>query len=184
MKAIPKTWTDEDAVQVAKLIGSGLTFEKIAEAFGVTKNAMISFVKRRPELEALNRVRTDSKKPQTKEEKRLRAAEYRKKCSEAKAKAKTAGAIIEQPKPKPAAPIQLPVKRRDDLQAVGRPLSVIGTFECRWAVNDAERGQEHLFCGSHIEAGSRYCPYHKTKAFGTGTFGERTALQVLKKHAA
>ena len=185
MKEPPKSWSIEDKAQIAKMIVEGLSFSKIGEAFSVTKNAVIGLVKRTPELEALNRAREAVKPaPRTEEQKKAHLAEKGRAYRAAKAKAKTAGVIMEKPKPVAQKPIQLPVRRRDELQTAGRPLSELSGFQCRWAVNDADAGQEHLLCGSRTEASSSYCTYHKAKAFGKGTFGERSALHILKKHAA
>jgi len=36
---------------------------------------------------------------------------------------------------------------------------------CKFAVNDAAPGEEHLFCGHAKAPGSPYCPHHSTRAF-------------------
>lgn len=185
-----KSWSKDDIAAVAKMIREGLTFERIGAVFGVSKNAAIGIVKRTPELEDLNRGRELKRRvPLTKEEKQRKAVECSRQHRAVQAEKKAAANVLKKVEPtkqaeKSTSPIQLPVKRRAELQTAGRPLSVLNAFECRWAVNDADRGQEHLFCGSRNEIGSRYCSYHAAKAFGKGTFGERTALHVLKKHAA
>lgn len=185
MTQTPKSWSNEDKAQIAKMIVEGLSFAKIGEAFSVTKNAVIGLVKRTPELEALNRIREQNKPaPFGRAEVRRRAAERSRQQRAAKSKAKTAGVVVENVKPKALAVFKLPVKRGAELQTVGRPLAELSAFECRWAVNDADMGQEHLFCGSRVTESSRYCAHHKAKAFGLGTPSERAALNILKKHAA
>ncbi|MDM8346254.1 GcrA family cell cycle regulator [Pseudochrobactrum sp. sp1633] len=182
-----KSWSDEDKAQVAKMMVEGLSFSKIAGVFNVTKNAVIGLVKRNPELEAVNSKRQASKPAaktadEIKDYRAAKAREYR----EAKRKAKTENAIIVkvEPKQKSQKPIPFPTRRNEDFQTVGRPLVELSSFDCRWAVNDAGKGEEHLFCGSRVNIGSRYCAYHKAKAFGHGTPSERAAINILKKHAA
>lgn len=185
MTQIPKSWSNEDKVHVAKMIVEGLSFAKIGEAFSVSKNAVIGVVKRTPELKALNRIREQNKPaPLGRAEVRRRAAERSRQQRATKSKAKTAGVVVESEKPKAPAVFKLPIKREAELQTVGRPLAELSAFECRWAVNDADMGQEYLFCGDRITESSRYCAHHKAKAFGLGTPSERAALNILKKHAA
>lgn len=45
------------------------------------------------------------------------------------------------------------------------PLVDLDRHDCRFAVNDAAPGEEHLFCGHAIAPGSPYCPHHTARAF-------------------
>lgn len=45
---------------------------------------------------------------------------------------------------------------------VARPLMLLQRNQCKWPVNDAERGQEHLFCGMASEG--PYCEQHKARS--------------------
>lgn len=45
------------------------------------------------------------------------------------------------------------------------PLVDLDRHDCRFAVNDAAPGEEHLFCGHAIAPGSAYCPHHTARAF-------------------
>ena len=40
------------------------------------------------------------------------------------------------------------------------PITELGPRECRYAVNDAGPGGEHLFCGAPVKPGSSYCAAH------------------------
>lgn len=59
------------------------------------------------------------------------------------------------------------------------PLEALNHRDCRWPVNDPERGGTILFCGEAVAGGSSYCPHHGRRAVGTGTEGERTAHRSL-----
>lgn len=39
-------------------------------------------------------------------------------------------------------------------------------LDCRWPVNNPERGQEHLFCGHKRASGSSYCAHHRLVSAG------------------
>ena len=45
---------------------------------------------------------------------------------------------------------------------VGRTLMMLARHQCKWPVNDAERGQEHLFCA--LPADGPYCDHHKQRS--------------------
>lgn len=36
----------------------------------------------------------------------------------------------------------------------------VGPHDCRFAVNDAKPGEDHLFCGLRAEPGKPYCQAH------------------------
>jgi GcrA cell cycle regulator len=41
------------------------------------------------------------------------------------------------------------------------PLDALTTRQCRYACNDAELGETHLFCGARTNEGSNFCEYHR-----------------------
>ena len=43
----------------------------------------------------------------------------------------------------------------------GMPLERLGTYQCRYACNDARIGEQHLFCGAKCSEGKRYCADHE-----------------------
>ncbi|HRI99320.1 MAG TPA: GcrA family cell cycle regulator [Hyphomonas sp.] len=44
-------------------------------------------------------------------------------------------------------------------QMAGRPLDLLRANQCRFAVNDAQRGEEHLFCGAPSDGA--WCNAHR-----------------------
>lgn len=58
------------------------------------------------------------------------------------------------------------------------PLLDLKRGECRWPVNDAAKGEMHLFCGNAAEG--VYCRPHFIRSIGIGTQGERSAHRVSR----
>lgn len=50
-------------------------------------------------------------------------------------------------------------------QSLPRPLSEIKANECKWPVNDAVEGEQHLFCGHPVKASQPYCAAHCDRAY-------------------
>jgi hypothetical protein len=48
------------------------------------------------------------------------------------------------------------------------PLADLEPGMCRYATNNAYRGERHLFCGHKTELGSSWCPYHENIVFPNG----------------
>lgn len=61
------------------------------------------------------------------------------------------------------------------------PLDDLEWSDCRWPVNDAARGEVHLFCGLHAEKPGGYCAHHAQRAWGEGTRGENAAERTLAR---
>lgn len=45
------------------------------------------------------------------------------------------------------------------------PIDQLEAGQCRWAVNDAKPGEQHLFCGAKARAGSSYCKAHHAVSY-------------------
>jgi GcrA cell cycle regulator len=63
------------------------------------------------------------------------------------------------------------------------PLADLKPGECKWPVNDAPNGEQHLFCGNPSDTGV-YCRPHYGRSIGVGTVGERRAFRELERAAA
>jgi len=68
--------------------------------------------------------------------------------------------IVPKAEPKPApVPIMRPaIEVRPEPIVVGRTLMMLQRGQCKWPVNDAAKGEEHLFCGERAEGS--YCRHH------------------------
>lgn len=67
------------------------------------------------------------------------------------------------------------------------PLADLEWSDCRFPVNDAARGETHLFCGAATFGNTRWCRHHLMRVKGSGTEGERKAdrdLIIEAKRAA
>ncbi|MGB3644606.1 MAG: GcrA family cell cycle regulator [Mesorhizobium sp.] len=58
------------------------------------------------------------------------------------------------------------------------PLSELGWQDCRFAVNDAAPGEQHLFCGLPVMPGRSWCRHHLLRCIGSGTEAERRADRI------
>jgi hypothetical protein len=68
---------------------------------------------------------------------------------------------VPKPAPKPAPePVMRPAKPQ--MATVGRSLMMLQRGQCKWPVNDAAKGEEHLFCG--MPAHGSYCKHHKAQS--------------------
>lgn len=59
------------------------------------------------------------------------------------------------------------------------PLADLEWRDCRFPVNDAARGETHLFCGAPTSGNTRWCRHHLMRVKGSGTEGERKAHRDL-----
>lgn len=70
------------------------------------------------------------------------------------------------PEPKPVSrALPAPRVQSDESHGAGRPLMMLAARQCKWPVNEAERGQEHLFCG--LPAEGSYCAHHAARGVTT-----------------
>lgn len=181
------TWTPERKQMVKEMLRDGLTGDQMAARIGdgITRNAVIGFVHRNPDLKAIGFKRSPG--PQNIEKKRdLAIAAKRRKnvrcgtVSLNKIKAIQARAIVELFDAVPDVP-----GRFGAPQVAGMPLMMLGPRHCRWCVNSPEPGTNgHLFCGEVKRADRPYCAYHATAALGKGTESERSAVRSALKVAA
>lgn len=62
------------------------------------------------------------------------------------------------------------------------PLAEIREGQCKWAVNNAEPGEVHLFCGNATDDILHpYCRPHARRARGSGTIPERMASKMPER---
>lgn len=150
-----KKWTGDDIDKLAGLLREGLSASKIAPHFGVSRNAIIGKVHRH-----LSHV--GFKTPGNKDRKRP----------------------TQSPTPPTQAWLQSPRRAREKrppapvltvFECRSIPMMELRAMECRWPVNDAAVGEQHLFCGN--KADGSYCPGHAPLGVGYGTRSEQMADQ-------
>lgn len=129
-------WSDTAKQEIARHWAGGLPASKIGALMGVTRNAILGLLSRNPEL---------------------RGGQVRKQRVSPKNIAK-ARAARGKPQAEPFVPEVRWVPRSGNA-TVGRLLAALGYGMCRWPVNDAAKGEPHLFCGAPSDGS--YCPYHR-----------------------
>lgn len=140
------TWTEEQKQRIAILLVDGKSASQIGGEIGISKGAIISLVHRNPALKAIGFARPATRltggKKQTlprKEPNRLPGRRGKKVATER---------ILYSNEP---------------IHAAGLPLARLTAHMCRFPVNDAARGEQHLFCGS--EAEGNWCARHLARVY-------------------
>lgn len=154
-------WTDQIVGRLEELLRDGLTGSQIATELGTTRNAVIGKVYRTPYLNQIGLGGGIGGRPS----KLAQAADRRHKARRAKQPPRA-------PRKKPVAVLTFePVP-------LNLTLTELGPRNCRWPVNDAAIGEDHLFCGKEAEECQPYCTHHARRAHGPGTESERSATRM------
>jgi len=153
-------WTPEDDAVIARLLIEGKTGQQIAETIGLSRHAVSSRIYRCKMLADIG----------------FQGKPGMPKSNAPKRKIISVSPSIFNDAPAPVAysPVYTPERA-----TVGIPMMLLGSCMCKWPVNDAAKGELHLFCGA--AADGPYCAEHTQKSIGRGTEGERTADRVLAK---
>ena len=153
-------WTQEDDAVVAKMLMQKKSSQQIANVLGLSRRYVSSRVYRVKELAEIGF--TGRKTPTRKTEPKRRVLPV------------SPSIFNDAPAPVAYSPVYTPERA-----TVGIPMMLLGSCMCKWPVNDAAKGELHLFCGA--AADGPYCAEHTQKSIGRGTEGERTADRVLAK---
>lgn len=141
------TWTDADREKAAEMLRSGMSARRMGAAFKMTRNAIIGRVTRDKDLKAIGLngiVGNQTIKPKTPRG-----------PNPANLVGKKAARPHDPPVPKFAPTVF-------ECRAV--PLVDLAPRECRWAVNNAAAGEQHLFCGNPTGVGDAYCKPHLARS--------------------
>jgi GcrA cell cycle regulator len=180
-------WTPEQDARLSDLLREGMSASQIGAELGVSRNAIIGRVGRNKELAQIGFARKSGWPGQ-------RVSELKKRKSRAKPASELRVHKPAQPRrrikvvspsilfePVPSKPLPEPAFVPGERLTVGRPIHMLGVNECRWAVNDAEKGELHLFCGAPSEG--PWCECHRRRSIGAGTRSEQIAPRVLQAAA-
>lgn len=85
-----------------------------------------------------------------------------------------------EPVPKPVPP---PVPPRPEAPMRRVEITQLARNECRWPVNDAQGGEEHLFCGRKQADGSSYCTGHLERSISKQSESARKVAPVGRRVA-
>ncbi|WP_171379948.1 GcrA family cell cycle regulator [Brucella pseudogrignonensis] len=150
-------WTGERKRIVANLLREGKSAGQIATYMEISRSSVIGLVHRDADLKEIGFARSvahaERKKSST-----PKAERTKQKLSVV---AKAAPAKPEILRPRNIAPLSV-AKPEAELRSssVGLPLSALNWDQCRYAVNNAAKGENHLFCGGKVKAGSSFCDHH------------------------
>lgn len=136
-------WTESAVAELRQMVAAKMTAAKIGAHFGITRNAVIGKA-HRLKLRLMGGrgfVRSSGKTKQKKRRNR-----------QSSSTAKTLAPIFVAELVEVALDIA-------DYHTVGRPLMALSTNQCHYAVNDAQRGGEHLFCAA--PATRSWCDSHR-----------------------
>lgn len=133
-------WSEETMIVLRQLLDEGKSATEIGAIFKISRNAVIGKVHRTPGL------RLNGYTPRPKNDKMIER--------QREAKHRTRRRVVIEPAP-PLEPL---------IDAIGTTMIDLGKFECRWAINDAAKHEEHLFCGRET-GGGVYCAHHQSRVF-------------------
>lgn len=176
------TWSDTAVGLAARLWAEGLSAARIAAELKIrlgttkTRSAVLGFANRHPDRFAprgrgTNKVAEKISAARNRPKQHLHAGNIA-----GKREARAHDPAFKAPTPRAAA-------KAYDAASRQMPLVALGARDCRFAVNDAAPGEEHLFCGHRAAPGKPYCAHHLARVTGEGTRGERNAAHVLTRAA-
>lgn len=144
-----RRWTQEMVDEALARRADGLTLAEVASRFGVSLGSVANAIHRHKERQARGDTGVGSGNHRNKGGTALRA---RMRAARATAEAKAG----ERKYPSTAypAPDSLSISFAD-----------IRPNQCRWPINDAGPGEEHLFCGVRTAFGQSYCDHHRSIAY-------------------
>lgn len=162
-----KTWTDDRKQVVAELLREGLSAGQMSKRLGISRNAIISVIHRDKMLSeiGLRAGLGGARKP--------KAGSSPYKSGRMKTAARSP-ARQSQPAPVVIVPIVEPqpifvcddvVEPEPTIEPLGLPLADLSLRQCRFAVNNAAKGEQHLFCGHPVKIGSSFCEHHHRRVF-------------------
>lgn len=155
-------WTPEMDQHVAALLRDGKSGEQIGIAMGISRRMVAGRVYRCKMLADIGFSGRPGPKVEDKPKRKVLPV--------------SPSIFNETPAPVAYSPAYTPERA-----TVGVPMMLLGTCMCKWPVNDAAKGELHLFCAA--AADGPYCEEHAQKSIGRGTESERSADRVLAKAA-
>ncbi|MEE9923106.1 MAG: hypothetical protein PBV01_24550 [Brucella anthropi] len=162
-----KTWTDDRKQVVAELLREGLSAGQMSKRLGISRNAIISVIHRDKMLSEIG-LRSGvggARKP------KAESSPYKsgrmKTAARSPARQSQPGPVVVVPivEPEPVFVCDYGFELEPTIDPLGLPLADLNLRQCRFAVNNAAKGEQHLFCGHPVKIGSSFCEHHHRRVF-------------------
>lgn len=134
-------WTPDKKQQVIQYLKDGLSASQIGSKFDVSRNCIIGLVGRNQDMIDVGFAR----RPGEQGIRKLRVKSLERKTPTKKSNV-------------------FSFSFGEVSQNIGKPLTMLTAFQCHWAVNEADMGQTHLFCGHATRPGEKYCERHAQRS--------------------
>lgn len=163
-----KTWTDDRKQAVAELLREGLSAGQMSKRLGISRNAIISIIHRDKVLSEIGLrsgvggARNPKAASSPYKTGRMKTAARR---SPARQSQPAPVAVVPFIEPEPAFICEDVAEIETPTDSLGLPLSDLNLRQCRFAVNNAAKGEQHLFCGHPVKIGSSFCEHHHRRVF-------------------
>ncbi|WP_309086434.1 GcrA family cell cycle regulator [Chelativorans sp.] len=167
MRPGEQVWSEPELSLAARLWKAGFSGGDIARRLAQdlnasrSRSAVIGLVHRRPELFGGEAKKSKKGRAKARSEAAQKPAPKKRQHLNAANIAGKRGARAFDPGFQ--APIAPSEAREYDARSRRVPLTRLGVG-CKFPVNDAAVGEEHLFCGHPAKAGSPYCAHHSLRA--------------------
>ncbi len=168
------TWTNDRKQIVANLLREGYSAGKISTDLGVSRSAVISVVHRDPALREIGFARSAARakklaiEPSARKSALIpasRAKPSRNVATPAPAIVKPAELSVVEIVYEEIAPDPAVVHGFAAPDPLALPLADLNRNQCRFVVNNAAKGEQHLFCGHEVRPGKYYCPDHYRRMY-------------------
>jgi len=162
-----KTWTDDRKQVVAELLREGLSAGQMSKRLGISRNAIISIIHRDKMLSEIG-LRSGvggARKP------KAESSPYKsgrmKTAARSPARQSQPAPVVVVPivEPEPVFVCDYGFELEPTIDPLGLPLADLNLRQCRFAVNNAAKGEQHLFCGHPVKIGSSFCEHHHRRVF-------------------
>jgi GcrA cell cycle regulator len=178
----PASWTDERVELLKKYLHDGLSSSVIAMRLGgITRNAVIGKISRlglrtnnRPGHQpkfTIRQTRTTERGNHVKGTRSFNKPGIQQMAEIAEKTRDCNLLLVASPLPAPSC--------QPGLAPLNLHLLDLLPHHCRYAVNNADRGEPHLFCGHERIEGSPYCSFHHSRCYA-GVSTRRPALPMRR----
>lgn len=155
----PLTYTNEECEIIEKMVRDGYSASQIGNVIGRSRNAIIGFVCRHLNEKGIGLSRSKGSTGAY-ARRRLSDKNYYKPTGNRPGRPKGAEVVSISSRKQPAAKARKPAIEPKFLK-----LEDLTARQCRFACNDADRGEEHLFCGHLARINSAWCDYHRAVVY-------------------